>query len=209
MRLHLIISVSCLLVKITITPVSALTPEELLSGIDAATSQADPFRKALNDPDPARSRAAVELMLASGDVKLLRMAADFAIRSPDPILQRLGVEAILSTRVPITSVVDGSSSEEIQKFADVFNRRQEGAVEPSGIGYTLVRVGDFNTKGGCFFGVGSRDDKCTVQVNADGIVITDNYLEGRFGYGEDGVMAGAVRLTEWNIPLAAFLRIIE
>lgn len=66
--------------------------------VDKRAAAADPFQALLNDPNPIRSMAAMELMIESGVPHLVRTAVDFGLLSALPEIRRAAVFGFLTTR---------------------------------------------------------------------------------------------------------------
>ena len=81
----------------TIATAQTLTPEEISALVDKRMKELNPYQNLLNDPDPDRSLAAMQIMMESGDPDLTRMALEFGLLSPNPSVKRIAFEAWLST----------------------------------------------------------------------------------------------------------------
>jgi len=185
------------------TATHALTPEELRAQIDAQTSQSDPFRTLLNDPDPARSAAAVRLMIESGEARLMDMAIDFGLRSPMPQVRRMAVEGFLATR-PTLQVRLTVAEADAEAFDTPFRDATGGSVAPDGSAIYSVNVGAFDAEKNCYLRTGLNE--CGVEVGPSGLVVRKGRsvytAESFLSYSPEGPLIGstAVRDVDGGVP---------
>ena len=184
-----------------------LTPEDLRARIDARVDETGPYRDMLNDPDPARARAAMEIMIATGDTALMRLAAEAGFLAADPAMQRLAAEAVLATGLPLTIAIDGSEVEDKAALDKAVSTYLKGATTPEGIAFVQVQYGDWLPESGCYAIPGKS--ACLVSVNADGIYVQGAYLQARLGYGAEGMLSGAASVQTYPKSLPATLRLLE
>lgn len=190
------------------TSAQLLSEEELLAQINQRVDALAPYRKLLNDPDPARSMAAMEIMLKSEDTTLPRLAIEFGILSSDAKLQRMAAEAILHTGTPLTVALDGTDLEDKALLDKVVKAYLKGTLTPEGVAYISVPIGTYDAEKGCFLNP-ANTSLCQASINGDGIFITNNHLQARLGYGPNGTFNGAGSVTSFDLPLAAEIKILE
>ena len=185
-----------------------LSIEELNAQIDARVSNLNPYRALLNDPDPARSIAAMEIMLGSGDAALERMATEFGVLSSEPQVRRIAVEKLLSLKPVLVVKLDGSVTED-RSFAQIITSSLDGAVSPDGIGAVKVPLGEFDVGKGCY--VWLNDNKyCAVSVSGDGIFVEyRNSLSASFSAIEAGEYQGFAKIYGVDEGLPATIQLID
>lgn len=177
-------------------PLSAqtLTPEQLRAMVDERVATQNPFEELLNDPDPARSLAAMEIMLESGDSTLTRMALEFGLLSTNPTVRRTAVEAYLKSK-PVLSLRFDTSVTESRNLQGTI-QRMSGTLSPEKIAYVRMQVGEYNTDNKCYMLMSGAD--CFLTVNADGILLqNEGWVSGRVEIGEAGGLEGSALL--WNV----------
>ncbi len=182
----------------------ALTPEELSALIDQRVEGLDPYQALLNDPDPARSRAAVQIMMETRNPDLVRMAREFGLLSPNPEVQRLALEAFLATGPVLSIRFDGAGLEETY-FANDARGNLDASLDPDLAAHWTARVGAFDPAQGCFVGEGR--ETCFVTVGFDGVRLAGKGFTARGALDGAGSLAGfatMARVAEaipFTIPL--------
>jgi hypothetical protein len=189
-----------------------LTPEELAALVDQRVNALNPYAALLNDPDPQRSLAAMEIMLESGDPTLTRMALEFGLLSPNPTVQRTAVQAYMATLPRLSVQVDGTGVEDNDYFS-IMRGRFDGLVNAEGIGIFPLMVGEFNSDESCFIEVGRSN--CLVTVNSSGVFISyyagssSPNLTASLTVGDSGVLSGTANISGVNEPLPVSIQLID
>ena len=189
----------------------ALTPEELRALVDERASAADPFQELLNDPDPRRSLAAMELMLESGEPDLVRMAVDFGLLSALPEVRRTAVIGVLKTRPTLFLTLE--SSERPSNFESYFRKATGGTVLTDGAATFSLNVGEFDQENNCFLRTGKG--VCAVEIGPTGISILKGtsdwyyYVRSNLFFGEDGTLSGATSIENIDGGFPTILRLTE
>lgn len=145
-----------------------LTPEDLKAKIDAQTAQVDPFQAMLNDPDPTRSLLAVQFMLDSGELPLMRMAVDFGLQSAVPEVKRAAIIGFLKAR-PVLQLQLKAPEDDVANFEDYLRGSTNGSVLPDGSALYSVNIGEFDADKNCFLGTGT--EYCVLEVGPAGVTI--------------------------------------
>ncbi|MAM73412.1 MAG: hypothetical protein CMO29_06365 [Tistrella sp.] len=185
----------------------SLTPEQLRALVDKRVTALNPYQELLNDPDPARSLAAMQIMLESDDAELTRLALEFGLLSPNPSVKRAAFESFLKTR-PIFSIrLDGRAVKD-NDFTGVIRDRWNGNVTPEKIAYWRIGVGDYSPDKRCYVNANAGNE-CFVTVNADGIFLTASYLNARGIIGDDGAIAGSATLGAVDEPVPFAIKLLE
>lgn len=189
-----------------------LTPEELRAKIDAQTAQTDPFQSMLNDPDPARSLAAVQLMLETGEPRLIDMAIDFGLQSAVPEVKRAAVSAFLQ-RQPTLQMQLTVPVESVEDFEDYFRAATNGSILPDGTAIYAVNVGPFNADQNCF--VNAKEiNRCAVEVGPTGLTVRPaessfNQAISNLIFTPEGDLIGSTSVDKFTGGIPTTLVILE
>lgn len=197
------------LVTLATAPAQAqtLTAEQLRALVDERVAAQNPFAELLNDPDQARSLAAMEIMLESGDPALVRMALEFGLLSTNPTVKRIALESFLRTRPVLSIRFDGSELEEDRYFKTRMTGK-DVTLTPENIGYWRMQVGDWNAERGCYMLATGAD--CFVTVNTDGVILqSQGYMTSRLVIGGEGSLEGSATLYQVGTPVPASVRLID
>ncbi|TNF57474.1 MAG: hypothetical protein EP307_13955 [Rhodobacteraceae bacterium] len=188
----------------------SLTPEQLKAMIDQRVAAQNPYQELLNDPDPARSMAAMEIMMESGDAVLFRMALEFGVTAANPTVRRRAVEAFMSSGPVLTARFDGTNS----KGDDFVKRIRQfgGNIGPDGIAFIRFDIGQYEATKQCYLWEGS--DNCAVSVNADGVFLSGNFggyntVSARLALNESGELVGSSALGSVQDAIPTTIRIID
>lgn len=181
-----------------------LTADEIRALVDQRMGDLNPYQELLNDPDPARSMAAMQIMMESGDDTLVRMATEYGILSPNPTVKRAALESYLATQ-PILSIrFDGSAAE--GQFAATVQSTWNGTVTPESVGYWRIGVGAFDEANKCF---PESRGACFITVNSDGVFLTPYLMNGRATIGDDGTLAGSANLHRVSSAVPFTIQLID
>lgn len=173
-----------------------LTPEEILAQIEAKVSAQNPYQALLNDPDPSRSLAAMEVMIESGDPKLVQMAVEFGMLSSNPQVRRTALHGIMSTQPVLTLVMDGTEIES-GNFDNTIQRYLTGSVSSENVGFATVGFGAWKPEESCYVLRGT--EKCGLTVNAQGYFLrVRDAASVQMDFQEDGSLVGSGNI--YNVP---------
>jgi hypothetical protein len=145
-----------------------LSPAEIMAKVNEKTASANEYQALLNDPDPSRSMAAMEVMLESGDPKLQRMALDYGLFSPNKLVQYAALKAFFQSRPVLRLYIDGSGV----KDQDYFTRsigELSGTVDQNKRGFVTMKVGEFDPKGSCYRH--TNYNSCFVRISETEVAI--------------------------------------
>ena len=186
----------------SVASAQGLTPEALRAQLDERAGAANAFQSMLNDPDPARSRAAMELMIQSKEPDLVRQAIDFGLLAADPDVRRFAFEAFMNQRptLLIRLVMPEGASE---KFPGNFRNVTEGTVLDDGTASYALNIGPFNEEKNCY--LETERAWCAAVLTPDGAsFVTRNHnhqgraITSNLIFQEDGTLAGSS--TVWDVP---------
>ena len=186
-----------------------LTPEEILAMVDEKVSAQNPYGALLNDPDPARSLAAMEIMLASGDPTLARLATEFGLLSPNPVVTRAAVKGILDTGPNLTLRLE-SANGGAENYKSTLENNLGGTMDGAGVGYAQIPVGDWNETASCYVWRGYQN--CVVRLSAEGYFVSGynkDHMRGLMTVDGEGRLAGVMRLHRVDEPVPATIRLME
>jgi len=129
-----------------------LSAADLKAQVDAAMGGLNEYQVLLNDPDPARSMKAMQIMMASGEPELVRMAREFGLFSPNVQVQRAALEAFFNSS-PVLELNIKSAGLDITNFGSTI-RGSGGTVFDDGSAFLSLKVGDFDKEQACYLNVG-------------------------------------------------------
>jgi len=144
-----------------------MTPADLKAQIDSRSGNLSGFQELLDDPDPRRSLAAVEGMLASGDRNLERMALAFALTNPEPAIRATALEHHFAKLPAVAIRVDASklSDDEMANFVQVLERIG-GTIGPDKIGSFNYQPAAYSEEKGCYPHA-SYKELCALRLGQD------------------------------------------
>ena len=183
----------------THTAVGQITPEDLKKQIDARSGSLNGFQELLDDPDPRRSLAAVEGMLASGDSNLERMALEFALTNPDATIRATALAFHLSKLPAIAVEFDASTIADDQaEYLATILKMLGGSIGPDKKGSFSFQAGPYSDDLGCYPKRGSERN-CAMRLGAGSLSLffSGGQVEGRWANlyaDETGVLKGGVSL---------------
>ena len=188
----------------------SLTPEEIARMLDEQAATPNPYATLLNDPDPARSMGAMRIMMESGDAQLVRLATEFGLLSPDPVVRRTAFEALLATGPTLTVRVDGTDVED-KDFTKSMRATWQGTVDPDAIAYIPFRIGAYDAEQNCFLSALEwRSGPCFVTVNADGIFFRlETYMSARGEIDDTGTVVATASFYAIDDPVPITIRLID
>ena len=96
-----IVALACILACPTLAQVSLDELDEAANKTDAEMSE---FRKRLNDPDPDRALAALELLITRGDAMQRRLAIGHGLSSTDRAIRETTLRAIFDSKPTFRAV---------------------------------------------------------------------------------------------------------
>lgn len=184
------------------------TAAELLARIDEKVAAQNPYQALLNDPDPQRSLAAMEVMLESGDPTLIKMATEFGLLSPNPQVQRVALHGIMSTQPVLTLRLDGTEIES-PNFKNSIQQWLKGSVTDEKLGYAPIGFGEWSEANSCY--VTKVDKACGMTMTSDGtfLKIGNTTASVQLNLGADGVLTGSGFLYNVPDPVPMTIRLLE
>ncbi|MGD9918355.1 MAG: hypothetical protein AB7U46_10060 [Paenirhodobacter sp.] len=145
----------------------SLSPADILAKVEEKTKVTNGYQDLLNDPDPARSMAAMEVMLDSGDAKLQRMALEYGLYSPNPQVRYLALKAFFDGQPVLRMRIDGSKvKENFEYHIDSLG----GSIDSAKMGFLSMPVGEFIPDQSCYVRRDRND--CLVRISETEISIS-------------------------------------
>jgi hypothetical protein len=170
----------------------SLSAADILSKVEETAGGMNEYQALLNDPDPNRSLAAMEIMLGSGDVKLMRMALDHGIYSPDPVMQRTALQGFFDSAPILKIYASGENSSKDKGFKRDIENDLSGTVDSGGVGFFTVSVGPYIPDWKCYsFLVNTAD--CFIALSDSGILIKILGKKGALKMADDGELLGEIK----------------
>ncbi|MGH1446998.1 MAG: hypothetical protein ACRBBO_13240 [Cognatishimia sp.] len=159
------------LVLLSALPASAqsLSAADILAQVDQKVSGLNEYQQLLNDPDPARSMAAMEIMLGSGDAALERMALDYGLYSPNPVVRRAALDAFFSTQPTLGIYLTQTEGDENRYWAKKAEEGRGSVLEDGRIFFS-IQVGKFDDAQNCYSRI--ENTECRVRVSDTDVGIT-------------------------------------
>lgn len=140
-----------ILAQTTTYPVGAqsLSAADIKAKVEAKVGGLNEYQVLLNDPDPVRSIAAMEVMLESGDSALVRMALDYGLFSPNPQVRYIALKAFFDSSPTLRMTMDGSKVED-QRYFTTSVSELDGTVGSGLIGFASMKVGKYDPERSCY-----------------------------------------------------------
>lgn len=184
----------------------SLSVEDILAQVDKKVGAVSEYRDLLADPDPDRSQAAMQIMLGSGDLELQRMALDYGLYSPNPVVQRTALQAFFDSQPVLNMTFDPAGSKAPADFKYTLET-SGGSVDAAGKGHVSYKVGEYDKDRSCWPYAGYN--KCLVRLNdaSVALLLWDKWWAARLTDGGELEASGpvprvkdaAVRMT---VPVA-------
>lgn len=187
--------IACLLFWSLQATAQSQSAEDMKALIDKKVSELDSYQALLNDPDPKRALAAMEIMLLSDDTSIRRMALEYGIYSPDPAVNRAAIEAFLSSGPALQVSLDGSTAKDPKDFASLIGTIG-GTTNDKMVGYVNLVVGEFNGEEKCY--MSPRNGQCLMRVTDEGQSISLFGVWWPLKLGPDGALTGVGDMRKGN-----------
>ncbi len=175
--------------------------------INERINNLNPYQELLNSPDPARSLAAMQIMMESGDADLVRMATEYGLLSPNPTVKRIALEGFLATKPVLSIRFDGSKTSD-KDFSNVVVRNWTGTVDADMVGYWRISVGEYLADSSCYANTYNTSD-CFITVNSDGVFLTPRYMNGRATISPEGSLIGTANLSNVTDTVPFTIQLID
>lgn len=195
----LFLSISCWLGAPVIA--QTLSAADILAKVEEKVGGGNEYQVLLNDPDPARSMAAMEVMLESGDPKLVRLALDFGIYSPNPVVQRMALEGYFRAEPRLNVYFSGAEAQKEKQFRERIVDNLGGSIDSSGLGFTAILVGPFNAENQCY-PYANDANECLITLSDSGVVIFIERVRNPLKLNDTGELIGEGNLRFVDAPVS-------
>ena len=153
-----IVALACIVACPTLAQVSLDELDEAADKKDAAMSE---FRKRLNDPDPDRALAVLELLITGGDAMQRRLAIRHGLSSTDRAIRATTLRAIFDSKPTFRAVfVPAAEKPTVYYYRTV--QDSGGVIDSKGSGSVNFRVTGYNEDSACW--THGRSNTCLVRV---------------------------------------------
>jgi hypothetical protein len=183
----------------------SLSAADILAQVDQKVGGLNEFQQLLNDPDPARSMAAMQIMLGSGDVELERMALDYGIYSPNPIVQRTALEAFFDTHPVLNAYFKQAEGEKNGDFA-YYASDASGSVLNDGRAYIPYKIGKYDVDKMCWVKAQKASD-CRIRISDEGVSLAIWEKWHALSLNEQGQLVGSGGFPNSNKPVTTEIQI--
>lgn len=185
------VTFSLLLASTNLASAQVLTPDEILAMVNEKVENSGPYAELLNDPDPARQLAAIEIMMGTKDAGLVAMAARAGFLSTHPDVRQKTLEEYLATGPAISINIDGSTTED-EDF-EKYTREGGASLSADGLASVTYAVGSFDDERRCYLHTAPNDQRCFVQVSNGGIeaIAPKQYFSFQGKLSDDGSVVGS------------------
>lgn len=143
-----------------------------LEELDAAAQETDAtmtaFRDRLNDPDPDKALAVLELMIRKGDVSQKRLAVRHGLESTDRAIRATALRAIFDSLPTLRIVLNPVSDEANSSFNNEI-ARWGGVLDEDGNGSVTFKINGYDAGKACW--TITRYKSCLVMMRADAVSV--------------------------------------
>lgn len=187
-----------LLLSVSTAGAQTMTAAEIRAVVDQKLVSQDEYLGLLADRDPRRSRMAMQVMMGSGDVELVRLALDAGLVSNDPVVRRVALEAFFAS-LPVLQVnLDGSGIENRGWFnSNVASAG--GTVNSAGKAMFVGKLGEYDPKQSCW--LWANGTRCALALNDAGPVIQMFKGWSIITVNEDGMLVGETNMNNVDEPV--------
>ncbi|SEN80960.1 hypothetical protein SAMN04488077_1329 [Roseovarius tolerans] len=140
--------------------------DEIDAAADAMDTEMEEFRKRLNDPDPDRALAVLQLLISKGDADQRRMAVRHGLQSTDRAIRATTLRAIFDAEPTLRVVVDPIDEEPTVHFANEVNRLG-GVIDAEGAGSITFKVNGYKEEEACW--TYSRYESCLLRMRGEAV----------------------------------------
>lgn len=165
----------------------SLSAADIAAMVDERMGGVEEYAALLDDPDPDRSLAAMQIMIGLDDPQISRMALQHGLTSTNPAVRRAALKGYFDTQPNLEFNIDGSNFD----LAGLTTRMANvsGSVDANGNGFMTYRVGAFDEEMNCYV-YQNWPNQCLVQLSESSVSITAWRKTASFRLDETGVLIG-------------------
>ncbi|MEM9013358.1 MAG: hypothetical protein AAGE18_19225 [Pseudomonadota bacterium] len=181
----------------------SLTVEDLRRQVDERVSERDSFQSLLSDPDPARSIAAMQIMMSSGDPDLMRMAREYGLYADAPQVRRAALDAYFSSGPVLEIWYDASGLEDSQrgKLESEANYYSGSLAEGQRVFYSF-KVGDYSEENSCWMLHNDSYNRCLVRLSEDSVSVRLFDVWASLALDEAATLTGMAKHGSHHLPVS-------
>lgn len=183
---------------------------DIMSQLDARTSELEQVDALLADADANRRLAAMELLIKSGNPAFIQRATEVGIFSSDEELKRAALRAVFDGGGPFRILINYAGSSENQEGIKNWISGQNGSWDDTTKTATLLfGTRAFNEQKQCW--EFADDSRCAFKMVGPTISIDGwYYSNGTFALNESGQLIGSFRVAHAKYtPVPAIIPIVE
>jgi len=180
------------LLQMSVAVSQTLSVDELRSKIDERVSERDSYQALLNDPDPDRSLAALQIMLESGDATLSELALSQGLVSTSAKVRRATLESFLNSAPSLEFTIRAEKLEESELKNFAYQLRSATLTLDGA--YLNYRVGAYDNGKGCWLYAKDKRD-CMIRLSEESLSFYGFGKWSRLELNQEGVLKGKI-----NIP---------
>ena len=167
----------------------SLSAADIASMVDERMGGVDEYAAVLDDPDPERSLAAMQIMIGINDAQISRMALQHGLTSTNSAVRRAALQAYLDSSPNLEFYFDGSALD-LGGFTGVMPSTN-GTVSSEAVGYIIRKVGDFDQTKGCYV-YANNANYCLASLSEEAVTISLWQRASPFKLNSEGLLVGEV-----------------
>jgi hypothetical protein len=204
-----IFALLCLLFAPSFSSGQTISVEELKARIDQKVSGLNEYQQLLNDPDPDRARAAMQIMMESGDPELERMAREFGLFSTAPDVRRATLEAFFNGQPNVELWIDASDLDK-KLHASFANqvRNNRGSITDGPKAFYNIKVGELNADQNCWV-YASAPQYCFVRLSENSVSVNIFSKWQNLALDDSGVLKGQMDIPRVRGGIPASIAVIR
>ena len=175
------------LLALALPAAGQVTLDELDAAADQTDTAMDEFRARLNDPDPDRALAVLQLLVTKGDANQRRLAIRHGLQSTDRAIQATTLRAILDSGPVLRAVFDPVSAEPTVHFGRTINGAG-GVLDATGSGSVTFRITGFDEAEDCW--THTQWNTCLLRMRGDEISLLFGSSWGTYRLNGSGQLVG-------------------
>ncbi|WOI57479.1 hypothetical protein [Palleronia sp. LCG004] len=186
-----------------------MSAEDIARQIDERMKNLNPYEELLQDPDPSRRVAAMQIMLESGDRDLVRIATEYGLMAEDVVVQKAALAGLLESEPVLTMMLDASDAD-LRGWTNTLG----GTATPEGFHYYRFDMTGYLEDELCY-AQSKAPSSCFITLNSDGIFVEfrrgtgSDFARGKMQITTDGRLEGPLNLDGVSEPVTASIRLFE
>jgi len=181
-----------LMLQPSLTMAQNISISDLKSQVDEQAAGLAEYQALLNDPDPARARTAMEIMLVEGDDTLRRMAFNVGITSNDPLMRKKALEGYFAGE-PVLSVQIAYDPKAPQSYLRNFAKKTHATIDDDNTLHGSWKIGPWDETNGCWPWTTAKG--CAIRLDDDGVSILINERWARLQLNGTDELTGFVSIS--------------